>query len=235
MWIAWLLMACGGEGDGLHVQIMPESPVTSNDLFAEVTGEGSPDGFWQWRRDGEIQTDLLGPVVPSSRTHSGERWKVEVSSTSGDTVSSSVDVGNSLPEVSVYLPTYTSLSSGIEALATTVDVDEDLITLTWSWRVNGTDVAFDGPTIGAEELAAGQVWSVSVTPCDAEGCGDPVIAKTNVADQPPEVTALTIQPEDPDARDTLSARVEGFDPEGAALAWNYIWEVDGLVVQEGGT
>jgi hypothetical protein len=181
MWIAWLLMACGGEGDGLHVQIMPESPVTSNDLFAEVTGEGSPDGFWQWRRDGEIQTDLLGPVVPSSRTHSGERWKVEVSSTSGDTVSSSVDVGNSLPEVSVYLPTYTSLSSGIEALATTVDVDEDLITLTWSWRVNGTDVAFDGPTIGAEELAAGQVWSVSVTPCDAEGCGDPVIAKTNVA------------------------------------------------------
>ena len=235
MWIAWLLMACGGDDGGLNVQILPESPVTTSDLFAEVTGEGSPDGFWQWRLDGEIQADLLGPVVPSSRTQNGERWKVEITGTSGETASGSVEVGNSLPEVSVYLPTYTALTSGVEALATTVDADEDQITLTWSWRLNGTDVAFEGPTIGAEELAASQIWSVSVIPCDVEGCGEAVTAKTTVADQPPEVTALSIQPEEPNARNTLSAQVDGFDPEGEMLAWHYIWEVDGKVVQEGTT
>ena len=44
MWIAWLLMACGG-GEELAVQILPESPVTSNDLFAAVSGDLRPGHY----------------------------------------------------------------------------------------------------------------------------------------------------------------------------------------------
>ena len=231
MWIAWLWMASSG-GEELTVQILPETPVTSSDLFAEVAGSGSPDGFWEWRKDGEVQADLLGPVVPASRTQKGERWKVEITSTTGDTVSAAVDVGNTPPEVSVYLPTFSPLASGIDALATTVDADQEGVSLTWSWRLNGTEVGLEGPSIAANELAAGQVWSVSVVPCDADGCGVAATAKTTVADQPPSVTALSIEPLEASAVDTLVAVVEGADPEGDVLSWNYIWEVDGVVVQE---
>lgn len=242
-----LLAACNKPPGAPTVSIAPDSPVTTDELQVVILGESvDPDGGDElsytiaWYQDGLPREDL-GDTVPASETTRGERWSVVVTpfdgSVDGSIGEAETFIVNSAPVVpSVTLGPEPALPTDVlvASAETPTDADGDPVALSWSWRVNGTEVA--GATTDSLESADlvkhDEVVAVA-TADDGIDSGAPVSSNTLViANTAPQVLSASIDPTDPVESSTLSCNGSGWydadgDPEGYALEWS----VNGVLVE----
>ncbi|MBN2800879.1 MAG: hypothetical protein JXX28_17210 [Deltaproteobacteria bacterium] len=110
-----------------------------------------------------------------------------------------------------------------------LDDDGDEVAVSFSWSVNGEQVA-TGDTLSAGLLHRGDAVAVSAVPSDGQDSGPRVqSAQVTVLNSPPTVLA-TLFPSAPRTDDTLTVMAEGFDADGDPVQLAYSWLVNGAPV-----
>ena len=251
--VLFLVQACDGEvvvetenqaPGAPTVSIGPTSPVTGDDLVAVIDGDAAdPEGdavtySYSWKQDGLPRADLTTNTVPNAETTKGEMWEVSVTPNDGDVdgaaATATTTIANALPTATIaFNPAAPANGDDVQAVVTGLDDDGDAVTFTYAWTLDGAAQTDTGDTISADRTEHGQRWAVTVTPADAEGAGEPVIAEVEIANSAPEVLTLTLVPAEPYVTDDVVAVVTGYDADADAITYSYTFFVDGTEVQSG--
>ncbi len=227
-------------------------PATDADLEAVVASEDADTDTvtytYAWTRDGQAVT-RADARIPASETAHGETWVVTVTPNDGEEdgepVTASVVVANTAPMLErVELapqPAYegtvlTATAFGVD------DLDEDGVTLTYTWFVNDTEVqSGDGDTLTGVHFDKHDLVRVEVTPTDgyvdgATVASDDLIVENTV----PSGTSVVILSSSGDGLayegSTLTCTPSGWtDDDGDAEGWTFAWQVDGATASTSAT
>ena len=196
------------------LELVPSAPTSSEDFAVEIIQAAvDPDDDitgvrYTWWVDGVIQvvlTDLA--TIPAEETLRGQVWEVRAYAIDslgqvGPESAAQVTIGNSVPTVPVVTIQPSDPAPGLHTLRCQVDepatdVDEDTLTYTFSWSVDGqaypeADPTWIGPatdehkgdSIPPEDTAPSQHWICSVRASDGEAEGGEAIAVVTVGDTP---------------------------------------------------
>ena len=241
----------GAEAEAVIVNTPPVAsvsltadPATDADLVAEVTStDDDADTVtytYAWTRDGQSVT-RTDATIPASETAHGETWTVTVTPNDGEedgeAVTASVTVANTAPAVErvELAPSPAYEDSVLTATAFGVDdLDDDAVTLTYTWFVNDTEVQS-----GEDDTLTGALFSkhdlvrVEVTPTDgfvdgATVASDDLLVENTV----PAGTSVSVVSSSADEMayeaSALTCTPTGWtDADGDAESWTYTWQVDG--------
>lgn len=229
------------------VTLSPTTPAIDGTITATVSGARDPDGDvvvrrWQWyvegdRRGSEI-ANTANSVTLSGPFRAGDRVRIDVTPSDGPatgaTVSDEVVVANTLPRVLSLEIGPTPLYSDVNAVAdaTWVDDDGNPVTITYTWRV-GTQTVQSGSSnvLDASFFGVGDSLVVTALPNDGRADGAPRVSDAVVvANRPPRVEGVAVQPAAPAASDTLdctyAATVD--DDPGDTVTVDYDWRIGGV-------
>ncbi len=229
-----------------QISLAPLSPTTGDDLSYSVVIEASDPnddvvGYHAtWLHNGSPRADFAdATTIPASATSGGDVWQVIVNAydatdLEGPAVTAEVTVLNTAPTVTVELsPAAPTTVDDIALTLTTADADDDTVTTTISWTVNGNpSAAHTGFTnLPSGDTSRDDVWIVSVTPNDGAVDGTAATATVTVGNTLPVLTQADITPTDPVEGDTvtLSTSTET-EPDGDTITLSYVWYVAGAVV-----
>ena len=233
-----------------NVIISPSFPTTTDMLTFSYTysdPDGDPDeSYWAWRRNGAIQTNLIGsPFVLSSLTTKNETWTVEIEPRDGTDTGTVVQsepifIQNTPPVVdnlSISPTDPTELDNlSVSYSFSDADLDSESGTLI-QWYLDGSRVStYDGASsIPNVSTRSGDVWEVRVTPSDGEDSGDVVTATIQIgsSNNPPSIQSLSITPTNPVTTDDIHMDYTFFDEDGDLSSTVEIhWKKDGTHISE---
>ncbi|HEV8534728.1 MAG TPA: hypothetical protein VGR87_03270 [Candidatus Limnocylindria bacterium] len=227
------------------VTLSPAAPHTDDPLQASFAAH-DPDGdtltpSFRWSRNGTVIDSASGPTLAAGAGARGDTISVEVTVSDGAataTASASVVIADSAPTVTVSLneaaPTTNAL---LTATAIGSDLDaRDSLTYTFTWKVNGVtrEVATSSnPADGFDLSLAGngdRGETLTVEAVASDGTLDSAAASASavVANSAPTVT-VSLSSTTPRKKDVLVATASGHDADGDALAFAYVWRVNGVV------
>ncbi len=227
-------------GGVLSLAISPAEPGTEDDLEALVeTSEDTRSVSFAWYVDNVEVLDLDRFLVPAERTARGEAWRVVVTpdleGPREQPLSAKVLVGNAPPVVdTLAIDGVPTVETDITATATTSDADDDPVSLSWHWSIDGVaQEGWFGTGLPTGVAIRDQVVEVEVTPWDGEDEGEPVTASVTMGNAPPSLAAATLGATTVGPRDSLSVRVEGWsDPDGDLPQFHFSWYVDEALAPE---
>jgi len=78
-------------------------------------------------------------------------------------------------------------------LQDSVDPENDPVSYTWQWAVDGTVIGFSGPNLTAGATEDGQFWSCTVVPSDPQQDGEPAMASVAIGDVQPNGYTLAVE------------------------------------------
>jgi len=111
--------------------------------------------------------------------------------------------------------------------------------LTWSWSVNGSEVATEVSELdGAAFFEKGDTVTVSVTPFSDEVTGDASIAEIVVSNTAPEAPSVELSPnESHEGGDDLICEVTtpSTDSDGDAVTYSVEWQLNGAIFSDTST
>ncbi len=114
------------------------------------------------------------------------------------------------------------------------DPDDDSITVDYSWKVDGIEVA-TSPALSTSLFSRGQEITVTVTPSDDEHAGNTVTSNpVTVGNALPTVATVAITPADARTTDDLTAQVDTMDLDDDDVTVSYAWFADGVPLGEFG-
>lgn len=231
--------------------------ITTTSLTATAT-TSDDDGHavtltYVWKLNGEVVqttentaslTDTLDLSLLSQR-QPGDAITVEVTPNDGlnngttATVSTAINRAPVVDaiQLSPIAPTTNTL---LTATVETHDAESDPITLTYVWKVNGvvarmtTNTSSLADTFDLSLTGNGNIGdqiSLEVTPSDGKVTGTTATASVMVANSAPVVDSVVVTPSNPIVTDTLTATVTVSDDDDDAVTVNYVWKVNGGVVQ----
>lgn len=218
------------------------APNTDDDLVVVPTATDA-DGdavtlSYAWTVEG-VAADYTFDTVPADATERGQRWSVTVTPTdpeeAGLPVSAEVTIENRAPEVltATLSPAAPHVSDDVMATVEGQDSDGDVITYSYRWFVDASEVQDGGSdTLVAGTFAKHQLISVEVTPNDGldDGAAFASADATAINSQPTALNAV-IDPATAYEGTPLSCVPSGFaDADGDAEAWTYQWSVGGVDV-----
>ncbi len=228
-----------------RVLIGPSDPGTLDDLEVSLTHASTdPEGeevtyTYAWFSNGFDRSDLEGKVVPAAETAKGDLWRVIVTPSDGtldgpQTIET-ITIGNTPPTVEVSVnPESPSTEDDVEVEVSTSDDDQtDVVSVSYSWTVNGAPTSNFDATLPASETAKGEVWEVQVAPDDGEDVGATQVLTVAIGNTPPVMESIELSPDPVYTVSTVVAVAKAEDGDGDAVAFNYAWSVDGSVVQDG--
>ena len=226
------------------VEIDPYYPTTADDLVSTIAIPSTDADFdpvsyrYQWFLDDQPRADLQGTSVSFTETNRGERWKLQVIPWDGEgegaPYDTSVTVVNAPPTCEVgIIPDAPLSSDDLDVDVFTHDLDDDPVTVTYVWTLEGSDASFEGATLATDATSRGDRWTVTATPDDSYDPGEVATATVDIENQAPIVTSVVLGPDNASRDDTLEASVVADDPDSDAITLIYTWEVDGAMVQEG--
>jgi hypothetical protein len=141
---------------------------------------------------------------------------------------------NQAPEIeSVDLePSEPTPEDRIRAVVRVVDPDADPIELGFSWTLDGRRVPGDGPEIQLPAAHKGQTVRVAVTADDGQAQSRTLQAEVSIANRPPEVLGLQMEPSSSVAAgDRVAVTAKTHDPDDDRLELEYAWSVNGRPVE----
>jgi hypothetical protein len=118
------------------------------------------------------------------------------------------------------------------------DLDNDDISYTYAWYVDGVAAGSDATLDGASAFSKGQTVAALVTPTDGSDAGGPVFASSvTVENSAPSAVTVQINPAAPVAsqNDLVCGITGGIDPDGDSLTHTFTWTVDGVAFGGAGT
>jgi hypothetical protein len=231
-------------GDGAtkirSVWIEPANPASNDNLTAEVLvrGETGSRMNYQWLRNDVPIPGAIRQILLSEQFSKGDFVSVQVrvaqpGSDREPVTSDAVLIGNTPPAVSWVAigPAPPSSSSSLEAVAQGSDRDNDEVSFSYQWTVNGEPVVGqEGPSLESSYFKRGDVVAVTAVPFDGSEWGPPGSSiKVTISNSPPiikstppaelrEGTTYRYQVEAEDADgDTLTFSLEGEPPKGMVI------------------
>ncbi|UCE87304.1 MAG: hypothetical protein JSU66_06155 [Deltaproteobacteria bacterium] len=205
------------------VRIDPARPVPGERVRGQVhITDPEGDSFrttYTWRIGGRrIPSDGPEIVLPDVAQR-GEPLVLEVTATDGDAESDpaygEAFVGNRPPEwLALKLSPRQEVPTGASVTVTprAEDPDGDPVQFRYSWTVNGTAVAEEGPTLSTEGLRRGDAIQVRVAATDGESEAPVLDGEiVMVGNAPPEIVS---QPGGISADGVFRYTVEVQDPDG---------------------
>ena len=221
------------------VVITPSAPTAADTLSCGYGGFSDPDG------EADLSTlswTIAGTEVGTGPTLSGvfsRGDEVQCTVTpfdgtdSGTPITQTVTIENTPPEVlSLSLtPTTATTDTVLSVIATTTDAEEDPVSLTHAWMVDGVGVAETSSSLsGSVYFDKHQVVSVTVTPNDGLVDGTAVTSGSiTVANSPPTPPTLIFVPDEPvEGEDDVWCAVDtpGSDADGDSISLGFTWELD---------
>ena len=222
------------------VQISPSNPSTIDDLSVSYTfddddGDTESGTVIQWFKNGVLESSLSSTVVPSSATSRGEEWTVAVTPSDGtasgqQVTSSATTVGNSLPystDITI-LPQQPTSDDDLTLTYSVLDEDEDVVTSSIVWKVNGQRVSsLDNlSTVPSIATRMGDTWEAHVLLNDGFDSNLVVSSSMFITsdNSAPTITSLTIIPATPTSSQDIEViwsidDEEGDEEEDVEIAW----------------
>ncbi|MEC8194628.1 MAG: Ig-like domain-containing protein [Myxococcota bacterium] len=192
------------------VVIIPEAPVTLDDLTAVPTGwfdqDLDPESYeYQWSVDGVVDSDETTDTFPWEKSARGNQVRVTITPTdgfgAGEPVTSTITtIENSAPtgggatiDPEVAEPTDTLFCLVDVASA---DADGDPIEYRYVWSLGGSEMpGLTASSVPPLETSDGDVWTCEVIPSDGTDEGPGFTASVAVTDgtapPPPDINPLT--------------------------------------------
>jgi len=222
------------------IWIEPAHPTSYSNLKAEVDVRGDMEARlgYQWLKNdgpipGAIQETLAKQYFNRGDFISVRAWVVQLGSDRDPVTSEVVVIGNTPPVVEWVAigPAPPSSTAELKAVASGKDLDNDAITYTYEWIVNGeTVVGPEGPTMANRYFRRGDEVEVAGIPFDGTDWGQPNTSiKVIIQNSPPLIVSkppaqleegttyrYEIKAEDVDG-DPLSYSLQGKPPEGMVI------------------
>ena len=238
------------------LMLTPNDAATNDQLvlsysFNDPDGDLESGSIITWYRDSvELPSGTInGKTVQSDKTQKGQQWYAEVQPSDGEDfgtvqVSNTVIIQNSEPELSTpeTTPETPESTDSLSVTFTTSDADNDSLTTTIYWYLDGTRITeFDNDTsLPALATRNGDEWRVEVTVSD----GDDIVTKSSQiitiggAESPnnaPEIISYSINPSQPYTTDNLNLAYDAQDADGDVIVATEIeWRLDGELTSETG-
>ena len=225
------------------VVVSPSVPREGDTLVASLVGAKDVDDdplrfTYAWLVNGTV---VSGDTVLSTEDFAkGDEVVLEVTPSDGTAdgavvQSAPVYVENTLPEVFGVLvtPFDATTDSTLEARPTTFDADGDAVTVSYTWNVNGSDIADEtGPTLDGRYFSKDQVVTVRATPNDGSNDGLAVVSSgLTIRNSPPAVASVTLSPSAIFEDTTVTCSPSGWsDADGDVEGYTYTWSVNGTAV-----
>lgn len=215
-----------------RVDITPQEPCTTDGLLA--SGRGGEITRYQWYRNGEPTSNNTDFVPPES-TRKGEVWRVEIEVDGAEEPGvDEVEIVNCGPLISTVTiqPDPAFANSTILTEVDAFDPDDDRLTFTYSWFVDGErleDVA--GSRLLPGNFARGQDIYVEVVANDGELDSTPRRSNTiGVINSPPTAPRVSVDPGAPNDIENLQCIIvsQSTDADGDPISYRFEWYVDGV-------
>ena len=231
-------------GDGAtrirSVWIEPANPASNNNLTVGVLvrGETGSRLNYQWLRNNVPIPGAIRQILPSGQFSRGDFVSVEVrvAQAGGDrapVTSDAVLIGNTPPAVAWVAigPSPPSSSNSLEAVAKGSDLDNDEVSFSYQWTVNGEPVVGqEGPSLESNYFKRGYEVAVTAVPFDGTDWGPPRSSiKVTISNSPPIIKSTPsgelregtiyryqVEAEDADG-DSLSYSLQGEPPKGMVI------------------
>ena len=105
----------------------------------------------------------------------------------------SVTIQNLLPTVSAELsPAEPTLDDAVQVIATAADLDDDEITYSYEWSLNGEVIDLTEDTLSADQTDNGQEWMVTVSVNDGESNGESLSFEFSFPNAEPTIDSVDI-------------------------------------------
>jgi hypothetical protein len=240
--LALAIAACGPSDPPPmpEIALAPETPRTADDLVVTVTSQGEDITYaYAWTRDGLLVEDETGATLPAARTAKGQTWEVRVTPTRNRVVgfpnTANVTIRNTPPTVALaWEADEVSSRDDIVVNATTADVDDDDVRITYTWTVDGEPSAVSTNTVSWTRTSREQVWAVTATPNDGEEVGEPTTLTITVKNSAPFLDSVVVTPTPALRYDTLVATPDGLtDRDEDPITLTFDWYVGDSLVQSG--
>jgi hypothetical protein len=144
--------------------------------------------------------------------------------------------GNHSPIIrqAVVEPNPIVLSGPISVLITTDDQERDAVNYHYQWAVNGSPIAGQThSTLPPDILKRGDTVSVTVIPDDGKSRGDIYSTKiVSVANTPPHIARLSLEPQSVKPGDVVKAQVEVNDQDQDRIELSYRWWRNGAALKD---
>jgi hypothetical protein len=240
-----LASACNKPPGAPEVVITPEAPTTGDNLEATLSSPSVDDNAkdtvhysYRWTQDGLERGDLEEPSVPASLTSKGETWEVVVTPSDGklpgEPASASVVIANTPPAATVEIaPALPLATEDLVASAYGEDADDDAVTFSYSWTVDGAQASYAGDTVPASATRRGELWEVTVVPNDGTDQGEPARSYVSIENTAPRITSATLGPEPAYEDSVLEVGITSEDDDDDEVSASYAFYVNGSLVQEG--
>ncbi|MCB9778815.1 MAG: hypothetical protein H6742_09650 [Alphaproteobacteria bacterium] len=155
-----------------------------------------------------------------------------------EVASSAVTIRNTAPTVAsaTLTPTSATESTTLRCSAgATADDDGDTVTVTYGWRIGGSDIGVSTSSLTGTSFDKGDVVSCTVTPNDGTTNGTTVESSSVTIDNTaPTLSSVEITPVDPYTDDDLTATASGgSDSDGDTVSYTYQWYADGSAISGG--
>ena len=234
----------GEDGDDdeilpLSVSLEPDSPGTDDALQAVASGGDGSTIDYAWTVNGEavsVSSDTLDGTVFFDRADTVAVTVSDASDTPA--ASASVEVVNTPPAMITVTLSPDTVTAGSPVTCShddATDADGDTVTYTYAWTESDTDLGVTDAALGGDLLARGDTLRCGVTPSDGMDDGETVwSAPVVVANSPPAIVGVSIEPDAPTVEDTLVCSYTGFsDPDDDADASTFGWSINGAYAGSG--
>ena len=222
------------------IRIEPANPTSYSNLKATVEVRGDPEARlgYQWLTNnqpipGAIQATLAKQHFNRGDFISVQVWVVQPGSDKNPVTSDVAMIGNTPPVVKwVGIgPAPATSTAELKAVASGKDLDNDAVTYTYQWIVNGeTVVGPEGPSLANRYFRRGDKVQVAATAFDGTDWGQPNTSiPVIIRNSPPMIVSklpaqleggatyrYETKAEDVDG-DTLSYSLQGEPPEGMVI------------------
>ena len=245
------------------ISLEPAAPTTIEDLTVEIIKESidlNDDPVtlrFEWYLNDELQADLTEESISADLTTVGDVWTVSVIANDGSLDSAesrrSVTIRNSAPTVSASLQwvdvdgtvmteleapgTDADLASfggyNLQVVADGSDIDEEALTYTYEWTVDGTALSLEEDTLDAASMDRGQEWVVSVTANDGLSNSESFELSFSFYNAIPMMDSVSLMPEMPYLGDSIECMASATDADDTELTYAYTWTITAGVDEEG--
>ena len=220
------------------VRIEPDDPTGYDPLYCEASGFSDVDGdddltSYSWYRN-DLSLGVHSQWLAAGYTEPGDIIMCRATpwdgTSTGTPRSASVVIRNTPPTVTggFFSPSTIRTNSTARINAYATDADDDDVSMSYSWYVNGFPVGTDVDSLeGSVHFDKGDSITVVVTPSDPTESGEPYeFGPIEVANSAPSGLVATVSPDDPDeGEDALRCLISETpeDPDGDPVSYSVEW------------
>jgi len=211
----------------LPVRIMPEAPVSSDDLQAVFAGEGAITYVWQ--KNGTVLDNENSSRL--SRKNYGKNDSVTVIVTKGNEKgSATVIISNPLPRVTSVSFAPEDIHRGVDITAVPVasSPDGSEVRFDYRWSINGESIAGNSPVLKGDRFKKEDRLTLVVMPIAGNGGGAPY--KTREVTIPNASPAFVSVPAREFRGATYTYRAVANDPDGDVLTYSLASAPEGMTI-----